>query len=71
MKLDRGQPPLFMAYWLWAAMYLSGDPSVTTNKAKPRLESVPQRMQRGMYVINETVFTATERRIVFPLSGTA
>ena len=22
MKLDRGQPPLFMAYWLWAAVYL-------------------------------------------------
>ena len=25
MKLamtDRGQPPLFMAYWLWAALYL-------------------------------------------------
>ena len=19
---DRGQPPLFMAYWLWAAVYL-------------------------------------------------
>ena len=22
MKLDRGQPTLFMAYWLWAAVYL-------------------------------------------------
>ena len=25
-KTDNGQPPLFMAYWLWAAVYLGGCP---------------------------------------------